>query len=194
MAQPAARFVIHADEACLGNGTEPPNPGGAGGLIEAAHGGAIERRDYFLAVPDTTNNRMALFSGIAALELLATSGLRLAVTFWSDSSYLVKGMTEWLPSWKQRGWKRRERGRLVDPENLELWRRLDALAARHEIAWRWVRGHAGHPKNEYANLLATRAAAHQKGSDGLVVSGFPEWLAQERAKGKYLQYDPDTLD
>ena len=188
------RVLVHADEACLGNGTEPPNPGGAGGLVELPHRGQIVRRDYFLAVPDTTNNRMALFSAIAALELLGARGHRLAVTLVSDSNYLVKGMNDWVPAWRARGWKRKEGRKLVDPDNLELWQRLDALAVRHELAWRWVRGHAGHPKNEYANLLATRAAQEQRGSNGLVDSGFLDWLARERGKGMYLDYDADQPD
>jgi len=185
--------LVHVDEACLGNGTDPPNPGGAGGLVEMEHKGVIVRRDYFLAVPDTTNNRMALFSAIAGLELLGARGHRLLVTFVSDSTYLIKGMNEWVDAWKRKDWKRREGKKLVDPENLELWRRLDVLRGRHDITWKWVRGHAGHAKNEYANLLATRAAAHQKSADTLVESGFLEWLAQEREKGKYLKYDPDDL-
>ena len=187
------RVLVHADEACLGNGTEPPNPGGAGGLIEIPHEGTIIRRDYFLAVPDTTNNRMALFSGIAALELLGAKGHRVTITFVSDSNYLVQGMNQWVAGWRKRGWKRKEGRKLVDPENLELWRRLVDLAGRHDVTWQWVRAHAGHPKNEYANILATRAAAHQKSSDGLVDSGFLDWLQMEREQGKYADYDPDRL-
>lgn len=180
---------MHADEACLGNGMEPPTPGGAGGLVEArAASGRIERRDYYVAEPDTTNNRMALRSAIAALELLSAKGKRAAVLFVSDSSYLVQGMREWVPAWRARGWRRK--GGAV--ENLELWQQLVAAAERHDLTWRWVRGHAGHAKNEYANHLATTAAADQHQSGGLVPSGFGEWLSTERTKGKYLDHDPDA--
>jgi len=85
-----------------------------------------------------------------------------------------------------------EGGRLVEVANLELWRRLAELADRVEIRWHWVRGHARHPKNEYADFLAHRAARDQRISGGLVPSGFAEWLEKERARGKYEEYDPDT--
>jgi ribonuclease HI len=148
----------------------------------------VERYDYFLSEPDTTNNRMALRSAIAVLDLLGPRGTPLAITFVSDSSYLVLGMREWVPRWKARGWRRK--GGAV--ENLDLWQDLDARAGVHRIDWQWVRGHAGHAKNEYANELATRAAADQSASGGLVVSAFPAWLADERTKGRYARYDPDA--
>jgi ribonuclease HI len=181
--------LVHADEACLGNGQEPPNPGGAGGLVEVRTGpGAVARRDYFVAEPDTTNNRMALRSAIVALDLLSAKGRRLRVHFVSDSQYLVRGMTVWLPSWRARGW-RRQGGAI---ENLEMWKELAAAAERHDVTWRWVRGHAGHAKNEYANHLATSAAAEQRQSGGLVDSGLAAWLDAERAAGRYRDYDPDV--
>lgn len=180
---------MHADEACLGNGMDRLTPGGAGGLVEArAASGRLERRDYRLAEPDTTNNRMALRSAIAALELLGARGRRADVLFVSDSSYLITGMREWVPAWRSRGWRRK--GGAV--ENLELWQQLVAAAERHDVTWKWVRGHAGHAKNEYANHLATTAAAEQRQSAGLVPSGFAAWLAGQRAKGQYLDYDPDA--
>jgi len=147
-----------------------------------------ERLDYYLSEPDTTNNRMALRSAIAALDLLSARGGAQHITFVSDSNYLVLGMTEWLPMWRARGWKRK--GGAI--ENLDLWRDLEAKASLCAIQWRWVRGHAGHPKNEYANDLATRAAARLDCSGGLVPSRFGDWLAAERAKGRYLAYDPDA--
>jgi ribonuclease HI len=180
---------VHVDEACLGNGREPPTPGGAGGLVEVrAAAGHVERRDYFLAEPDTTNNRMALRSAIAVLELLGARGRRLTVRVTSDSTYLIQGMREWVSAWRARGWRRK--GGAI--ENLELWQELVAAAERHGVTWQWVRGHAGHVKNEYANHLATRAAAEQRQSGGLVASGFDAWLAAERANGKYAAYDPDA--
>lgn len=174
------RVLVHADEACLRNGMEPPNPGGAGGLVEVRRASSAERRDYFIAEPDTTNNRMALRSAITALELLTAKGRAITVDFVSDSNYLIKGMREWAPAWRRQGWKRKQGGRLVEVANLELWQRLVELADPLTIRWRWVRGHAGHPQNEYANFLATRAARDQKSSGGLVPSGFTQW---QQARG-----------
>ncbi len=147
---------------------------------------AIARFDYFLSEPDTTNNRMALRSAIAALEHAGALGA-VALTFVTDSNYVVLGMTRWVHAWRARGWRRK--GGPI--ENLDLWRELDAGAAGRRVAWRWVRGHAGHAKNEYANFLATRAAADQGVSPGLVPSGFAAWLEAERARGRYARYDPD---
>ena len=136
---------IYADESCLGNQfKDRANPGGAAGMIEVWSDGAWERRDYWVSSPDTTNNRMAILSAIEALRHLKRP---CQVRFVSDSQYLVKGMSEWIRGWKARGWKRK--GGPI--ENLELWRQLDGIAARHRITWQWVRGHQGHPQNEYAN-------------------------------------------
>jgi ribonuclease HI len=181
--------IVHLDESCLGNGREGDNPGGGGGLVEArTRGGRIERRDVFIHAPATTNNRMALSGAIAALQLLARKKARLGVLIVSDSEYLVKGMREWAPGWATRGWKRK-----AGPiENLELWQALWASARLHEVQWTWVRGHRGHAKNEYANDLAVKAAREQVTSDGLVESGFEAWLEGKRAKGLYLEYDPDA--
>jgi ribonuclease HI len=181
--------LIHLDESCLGNGREGRTPGGAGGLIEArTQGGALARRDFYISAPDTTNNRMALAGAIAALQLLSAKGRRLRALVVSDSEYLVRGMREWVPGWAARGWRRK--GGAV--ENLELWQALVASAQRHEVQFVWVRGHAGHPKNEYANDLAVRAAREQAMSRGVEPSGFAEWLAAQRAAGRYLDYDPDA--
>lgn len=181
--------VVHLDESCLGNGREGDNPGGAGGLVEArARSGRIERRDIYLHEPATTNNRMALRGAIETLRLLARKGARLRVLVVSDSEYLVKGIRDWVPGWIARGWKRK--GGPV--ENLELWQDLVDAAGLHEVRWTWVRGHRGHPKNEYANDLAVKAAREQTTSTGLVPSGFEAWLARQRAKGLYPNYDSDT--
>jgi ribonuclease HI len=180
--------VLHLDESCLGNGREGENPGGGGGLIEArSRAGRIQRRDFFLSEPATTNNRMALRGAAVALRLLSTKGARLRVLMVSDSQYLVKGMREWVPGWVGRGWRRKE-GPI---ENLELWQELLAASRRHEAQWTWVRGHRGHAKNEYANDLAVKAAREQISSDGIAASGFDDWLAAQRTKGLYLEYDPD---
>ncbi len=185
-AQPAA--VVHLDESCLGNGRDGATPGGAGALIEVRTAAGIQRRDVFLHAPDTTNNRMALSGAIAVLQLAGRKGRRLRLLLVSDSEYLVRGMREWVPGWIARGW-RRKTGAI---ENLELWQALVASAHRHETQFTWVRGHAGHPKNEYANDLAVGAARTQQTSAGAVESGLPDWLNARRAAGQYLDYDPDA--
>lgn len=180
------RVTIHADESCLGNQFEDrANPGGAAGLVEFWRENEWERRDYWRSDPDTTNNRMALHSAIEGLSLLKRPCL---VRFVSDSQYLIKGMNEWVRGWKSRGWKRR--GGLI--ENLGLWKRLDSVAGRHRVEWIWVRGHIGHPRNEYANFLATRAAKDQSCTSGLVESGFGDWLETQRNdREKYLEFFED---
>jgi ribonuclease HI len=179
--------IVHLDESCLGNGREGENPGGTGGLIEVRAGRRIQRRDFFSFDPDTTNNRMALHGAILALRRLAAKGNRLRVLMVSDSEYLVKGMRQWAPGWAARGWSRK-----AGPiENLALWQTLAEVARLHAVQWTWVRGHRGHPKNEYANDLAVAAAREGKTSDGVVESGFLKWLEAKRAKGRYTDYDPD---
>jgi ribonuclease HI len=179
--------AIYADESCLGNGREGSNPGGAAGVIEyqPAGGKPLRRFDYWISEPTTTNNKMALRSAIEALRIISRKGGRFRVLFTSDSQYLVTGANEWLSGWVERGWRRKS-GEL---ENVDLWRVLDAARKEHEISWQWVRGHAGHPQNEYANHLATRAARDQTSSDGPVPSGFDAWLAQGREFGR-LTADP----
>jgi ribonuclease HI len=180
--------VIHLDESCLGNGREGANPGGAGGLVEARTPSGIQRRDFFIHAPAATNNRMALSGGIAALQLLSAKGRRLRVLLVSDSEYLVRGIREWVPDWIARGWVRKA-GAI---ENLELWKALHASTSRHDCQFTWVRGHRGHPKNEYANDLAMQAARKQQTSSGVEESGFLSWLGEGKAAGKWLDYDPDT--
>ena len=97
--------------------------------------------------------------------------------FTTDSRYIVDGMTQWVRGWRARGWKRKTGA----VENVELWQEAVAALRGHEVEWRWVRGHAGHAQNEYANHLATRAAARQDATDGLVPSAFDEWLAAQKA-------------
>ena len=173
---------VHADESCLGNQfKERSNPGGAGGLVEVWRGSTWERRDYWTSEPETTNNRMALRS---AIEVLRALKKRCEVRFVSDSQYLSKGITEWMPSWKSKGWKRKG----GEIKNIDLWKELDHELRRHQLRAAWVRGHTGHPENEYADFLATRAAREQTKSTGLVSSGFEEWLEGLREKGQYLDY------
>jgi ribonuclease HI len=180
------KVTIHADESCLGNQFEDrANPGGAAGLVEVWRDGKWERRDYWRSDPDTTNNRMAILSAVEGLSLLKKTCM---VRFVSDSQYLVKGMNEWVRSWKARGWKRKG----GPPENLGLWKDLDRVASNHRIEWIWVRGHTGHPRNEYANYLATRAAKDQDSSGGLVESGFDAWLEKQREdRDRYMEFFED---
>ena len=180
--------IVHADESCLGNRTDVPSKGGAAALIEIRVGGAITRRDLYISSPATTNNRMALNGAIATFALLSRKGRRFRVLYVSDSEYLVKGMSEWASGWESRGW-RRKGGEL---ENAALWQALVKVSRNHDAAWRWVRGHAGHPKNEYANDLAIKAAEEQLMSEGAVASRFAEWLDNRRARGQFTDYDPDA--
>jgi ribonuclease HI len=181
------RVLVHADESCLGNGREPPNPGGNAALVELHAGDSVARWDFYECSPNTTNQKMALAGAIAALEWLRRRWQRARVVYVSDSEYLIKGMSSWVGEWQARGWRRK--GGAI--ENLELWKALVQAAGAHAVEWRWVRGHAGHPKNEYANALAMRAAERQERSNGLVPSGFDAWLADARARGAYTTYDPD---
>jgi ribonuclease HI len=174
---------IYADESCLGNQSrEAPRPGAAAGLLERFDSRTgWYRRDFCHYEPDTTNNRMALQSGIIGLSALRGP---CKVVLTSDSKYLVTGMKEWVHSWVRRGWRRK--GGTV--ENIELWRLLVEISARHTVEWRWVRGHANHPKNEYANDLAVRTARSGKGKATLVESGFDEWVREQIDRGKYADF------
>ncbi len=180
--------VVHLDESCLGNGREGENQGGYGGLIEARTRSGIQRRDFYGSSPATTNNRMALIGAATALQLLGAKGVRMRVLMVSDSEYLVKGMRMWVPGWMARGWKR-----TAGPiENLQLWQNLVAAATKHDVQWTWVRGHAGQPKNEYADELAVGAAREPKTSAGAIESRFLEWLTAKQAKKRFPGYDPDA--
>ena len=176
-------IYIYADESCLGNQRQDvARPGAAAGLLERFdERKGWYRRDFASFDPDTTNNRMALVSGILGLSALRRP---CDVVFTSDSQYLVRGMKEWVHGWKRRGWRRK--GGPI--ENLDLWKRLVEAAARHRVEWRWVRGHADHPKNEYANHLAVETARAGRAEGGPVPSGFDAWLADQVDRGKYLDY------
>lgn len=187
MTDPQVQVVVHADESCLGNDRSKPTPGGNGALVEAPAGDSVARWDFFECSPQTTNNRMALAGAIAVLEWLRRQWRSVQVRYVSDSEYLVKGIRDWVPGWIERGWKRK--GGVL--ENVELWQKLVEAAAAHDIKWAWVRGHAENAKNEYADALAVRAAERQVRSNGLIPSGFDEWLSQERARGLYTSFDPD---
>ena len=134
---------IYTDGACRGN----PGPGGWAALLrykgteKTLHG----------SEPLTTNNRMELMAAIRALESLKRP-CRVRLT--TDSQYVKKGIAEWLPWWKRRGWKTADKKPV---KNVDLWQRLDEAASRHEVQWLWVRGHNGHPENELVDRLAVRA-------------------------------------
>jgi len=136
-----AAVRIYADGACKGN----PGPGGWGAILQL---GAQEKEIYGGA-RQTTNNRMELTAVIRALEALKKPSL---VEVYTDSQYVQKGISEWLPAWKRRGWKTADKKPV---KNVDLWQELERLAALHRISWHWVRGHAGHPENERADRLAT---------------------------------------
>ncbi|HVT40461.1 MAG TPA: ribonuclease H [Gemmatimonadaceae bacterium] len=173
-------IAVFADESCLGNGRDGDNPGGAGALIEyRQHADAPVRSDLWISDPATTNNRMALQSVIETMYAIGTKGARFRIVFTTDSRYIIDGLTDWVHGWAKRGWRRK--GGAI--ENLELWHEAIRAVNDHEVCWRWVRGHDGHAQNEYANYLATRAAATQTRSDGLVTSGFTAWLAAARDQG-----------
>lgn len=135
---------IHTDGACIGN----PGPGGWAALLR--HDG--RERELAGAEAQTTNNRMELLAAIAALEALKSP---CQVTLHTDSQYVQKGIGEWLPNWIRRGWKTAG----GDPvKNQDLWQRLSAASAGHQVQWRWVKGHAGHPENERVDRLARAQA------------------------------------
>ena len=187
----APLVAIYADESCLGNGREGENPGGAGVLVEYRRdGGALLRRDLWVSEPATTNNRMALRSVIESFTALGRKGKRLRVVFTTDSRYIVDGMMTWVHDWARRGWKRKA-GAI---ENLELWQAAVRAASAHEVEWRWVKGHAGHAQNEYANILAIRAAGDQTQSGGLVESGYEAWAAGMSTGRTALRLEPFPED
>jgi ribonuclease HI len=134
---------IYTDGACRGN----PGPGGWGALLTAGE----HVKELSGAEPLTTNNRMELTAVIRGLEALKRPS---QVRIYTDSEYVRRGITEWVRSWKARGWKTADRKPV---KNQDLWERLDALAAAHEIEWRWVRGHSGIPGNERVDQLANAA-------------------------------------
>jgi ribonuclease HI len=136
---------IYCDGACSGN----PGPGGWGSILR--YGGQVKELCGY--APATTNNRMELTAAIMALEAL-TRPCRVTVT--SDSQYVVKGITEWLPGWIKKGWVNSKKEAVV---NRDLWEQLLAASSPHQVSWVWVRGHNGHPENERCDELARQAIA-----------------------------------
>jgi ribonuclease HI len=142
---------LFADGACSGN----PGPGGWAFILK--HPGSGKELEKSGAERETTNNRMELTAVIRGLEALKRPT---SVELVTDSMYVGKGLSEWLPKWKANGWRRREGKSLKEIKNEDLWRRLDALLSRHKVLFTHVRGHAGHPENERCDALAV--AAYQK--------------------------------
>lgn len=145
-AQPATlpSVTIFADGACKGNGTAAAR----GGWGFRSEFGDVQVIEKFGGEKPTTNNRMEMMAVIEALTQLP--GVH-QVALFTDSQYVVKGIDEWLPGWKRRGWKT-SAGEAV--KNKELWQQLDSLNSKHRVTWNWVRGHNGHPGNERADELA----------------------------------------
>lgn len=137
-------LVIYTDGACSGN----PGPGGWGALLQ--FGG--REKEIWGGDPDTTNNRMEMMAAIQALESLK-DGYKGDVILWTDSKYLLDGITKWIHGWKKRGWRKADKKPVL---NKDLWQRLDAVVENKSIEWKWVKGHAGVEGNERADELAGR--------------------------------------
>ena len=136
------RVELFTDGACKGN----PGPGGWGALLVYK---GVEK-ELWGGDPSTTNNRMELMAAIAGLIALTRP---CAVKLVTDSQYVMKGIQEWMPNWKKRGWKTASKEPV---KNADLWQKLDEEVNRHQVSWQWVRGHTGHPGNERADQLANR--------------------------------------
>ncbi len=134
---------IFTDGACSGN----PGPGGWGVVMRAKN----SEKELSGAEKNTTNNRMEMMAVIAGLEALKRP---CKVTVTTDSQYVMKGMTEWLPGWKAKNWRTASKQPV---KNADLWQRMEAAAAKHQLEWQWVRGHTGHVENERADQLAVTA-------------------------------------
>jgi len=132
--------IIYTDGACRGN----PGRGGWGVILSYK----ATVKELYGGDEDTTNNRMELMAAIQALEALTKP---CSVQLYSDSSYVLKGITEWMPNWKKRGWKTAARHPV---KNVDLWQRLDTAIAKHNIEWKWVKGHSGDKGNDRADALA----------------------------------------
>ena len=142
---------IYTDGACKGN----PGPGGWGALLIYK---GVEK-ELWGGEADTTNNRMELTAVIRALEALKRPS---RVRLYTDSQYVQKGISAWIRQWKRRGWRTADRKPV---KNVDLWQRLDELAAVHDVEWHWVRGHAGHVENERADRLANKGIPNGGSSD-----------------------------
>ncbi|MBI5940778.1 MAG: ribonuclease HI [Caulobacterales bacterium] len=143
------KVLIYTDGACRGN----PGPGGWGAIL-ISNG---REKELCGGEPATTNNRMELMAAIRALEALNKP---CKVELHTDSTYVKNGVTQWIHGWKARGWKTADRSPV---KNEDLWKRIDQARARHEVDWRWVKGHAGHELNERADVLANKGMKEMLG-------------------------------
>jgi len=142
---------IFTDGACSGN----PGPGGWGAVLRSGD----HEKELCGSERDTTNNRMELTAAIEALEALTEP---CQVTLTTDSTYVRDGITRWLANWKQNGWRTAAKKPV---KNQELWQKLDRQASRHDVTWKWVKGHSGHPENERADMLANQGMIAVKESE-----------------------------
>ncbi len=140
--------IVHTDGACSGN----PGPGGWGAILSSGE----HEKELKGGEPHTTNNRMELMGAIAALEALKKPS---RVELHTDSKYVHDGISKWIHGWKRNGWKTADKKPV---KNVDLWQRLEAAVARHEVRWNWVKGHAGHELNERADQLAVEAIADMR--------------------------------
>lgn len=147
------RVELFTDGACSGN----PGPGGWAFILKHPASGTEKEGSGGLGT--TTNNQMELQAVISGLEMLKRPSRVRIIT---DSTYVAKGASEWLPNWKRNGWKRKDGKRWVPIKNVEYWRQLDELLSRHSIEFEIVKGHSGHPENERCDELAVAAAARYR--------------------------------
>lgn len=151
MSETEDRVIIYTDGGCV------PNPGvGGWGAILIYKG---KERELSGSHPETTNNRMEMTAAITSLQALKRP---CKVAIYTDSEYLKKGITEWMPGWKQKNWTRKG----GEIKNVDLWKALDAAASPHDIVWRWVKGHAGVHFNERCDILASEAIARERMGSG----------------------------
>ena len=137
-----AEIEIYTDGACRGN----PGPGGWGALLLCDG----KEREVYGAEKETTNNRMEL---LAAIEGLTALNRQCEVTVFTDSKYVLQGITEWIINWRKKNWKTANNKPV---KNADLWLRLDEITNQHEVSWQWVKGHSGHPGNDRADALANK--------------------------------------
>lgn len=144
MRKKSPNLVIYTDGACSGN----PGPGGWGALLKFGP----KEKELFGGEAETTNNRMELMAAIKALQAV-NKDYTGTIILWTDSTYVLKGITEWIHGWKKRGWKKSDKKPVL---NADLWKELDTANSAHTVEWKWVKGHAGIAGNERADALARK--------------------------------------
>ena len=146
-------IIAYTDGACSGN----PGPGGWGVILQAKDGLVlIKERELFGGEKDTTNNRMELIAAISCLESLEKPT---TLTLFTDSNYVKGGITDWMKTWKKNEWKTAGKKSV---KNVDLWKRLDKARQKHNVTWKWVKGHSGQTENERADELARQGMAPYK--------------------------------